>query len=206
MWHYYLQCLSNDVQRLVHSQSSLLQIIMKVLEKTLKTLTQHYVKTPPSSAEGCRQYRWDWNRFDGFYVLFYRADVTAVLLTVCTLLPTLRSDREKRNEENGHSTIDHLCLSLLHSLALFASPLAITKTLIERATERRDRRSDDERGTKWQSCLPLETFGLHFFYAENETKDHMLISLLTSPGNIDHALLLKVSYCFFSVYSRVVVN
>ncbi|XP_019858834.1 PREDICTED: uncharacterized protein LOC109587061 [Amphimedon queenslandica] len=172
MWHYYLQCTSNDLNNLLHNDSLSLHIMTKILEKTLKTLTQHYVKTPPSSEKACRQ---------------YQADVTAILLTVCSLLPMIQC-----KEEKGPSSINALCLSLLHSLALFVSPLSVAKELI--VTSRNQRRTLGGH-IKWQECLPLDAFGLQSLYQHKEENseevEDMLLLLIMGHCGDKHSLLLK---------------
>ena len=98
-------------------------------------------------------------------------------------------------EGEGHSSINTQCVSLLYSLALFASPLSVAKDLI--VASRKERRTC--RGcTKWQECLPLDAFGLQSLYqhkeGNNEEVEDMLLLLLMGQSDDKYSLLLKVSW------------
>lgn len=98
-----------------------------------------------------------------------------------------------KEEDEGYSSINAMCLSLLHSLAIFASPLSVAKELI--VTSRNQRRTFRGR-IKWQECLPLAALDLQSLYQHKEENSEEVkdILLLLIMGHCDdkHSLLLKV--------------
>ena len=104
-----------------------------------------------------------------------------------------------KEEDEGYSSINAMCLSLLHSLAIFASPLSVAKELI--VTSRNQRRTFRGR-IKWQECLPLAALDLQsldlqslYQHKEENSEEVKDILLLLIMGHCDdkHLLLLKVS-------------
>ena len=165
MWHFYLQCLKNDLFAIVPS-SVAVDILTKVIQTTLRTLTVYYSNL--SSIQSQSQLSITTNIIIMLLnYIIYRYDILSILLIVSNILPYIN---DPMDNTKCHMIHQH-CTTLIELLTNDTSNVLC---------------SSDH----WQYKVPLKQFGICPI-ATFEGINKYILAICSLPYD-NHQLVLKV--------------